>query len=189
MTFAEKLKDIRTRFGLTQEKFAEIIDVSEEDIIKWENSEKLPEKSTIQELSNVFGITSDCLLDSSNQLPELSIRKSLNKGSYKNKISSYEEILKKYYSLPWEVYNLSVGKKMTKLEAVLDLFVEGDYSLIKNVSDLSPCYLVKKDKLKLLVHIKDWILEVTILPDDINEKRFTYGKNKFVNCGRLNLKK
>lgn len=53
-------------------------------------------------------------------------------------------MLKEYYSEPWEIYVLSVSKKLNIIEKVLDLFTGVDYNLIKDVSDLSPYYLVKK---------------------------------------------
>lgn len=78
-------------------------------------------------------------------------------------------------------------KKMTKLEWVLDLFTWGVHADIDSISNLSPYYLVKKDNLKLLVNIKDWVLEVIELPSNTNDKKFSYGGNKFINCGKLKL--
>ena len=49
-------------------------------------------------------------------------------------------------------------------------------------------YLVKKDNLKLLVNVKNWTLEVIELPNNTNERKFVYGKNKFINCGKLKMK-
>lgn len=86
------------------------------------------------------------------------------------------------------VYNLVRRKKMTKLEWLLDLFTWGIHDDIDGISDLSPYYLVKKDNLKLLVNIKDWVLEVVELPSNTNDKKFSYGGNYFINCGKLKLK-
>jgi len=40
---------------------------------------------------------------------------------------------------------------------------------------------------KLLVNIKKWVLTAVELPSDTNEKKFTYGKDAFVNTGKLKL--
>lgn len=189
MTLGEKLKEIRKRLGLSQEELAEILNVSRQAITKWENDGGLPDISNLQELSRVFGVTVDSLLKEEKDLPVLSLKKELDREKYHNKISSYESILKEYYPEPWDIYVLSVSKKMGIIESILDLFTDGDYYLIKNVSDLSPYYLVKKDNVKLLVNIKDWVLEVYELPGSINEKKFSYGQNKFKNCGKLKLSK
>jgi transcriptional regulator with XRE-family HTH domain len=180
MTLGQKLKEIRKRFGLSQEALAEIMNVSRQAITKWENDGGLPDVSNLQALSKVFGITVDYLLNDENNLPALSMKKKLDKEKYKNKISSYEEILKEYYANPWEIYVLTRGKKMTKSEALFDFIVgSGTVELADALNDMSPYYLVKKDNLKLLVNIKDWILEAVELPIDTDEKKFEYGKNKF----------
>lgn len=125
MTLGQKLKEIRKKFGLSQEQLAEIMNVSRQAITKWENDRGTPDVSNLQELSKIFGITVDYLLNNENQLPALSMRKVLDRDKYKNKISSYSMILKEYYAEPYEVYNLVRRKKMTKLEWILDLFTWG----------------------------------------------------------------
>lgn len=190
MTLGQKLKEIRKRFGLSQEQLAEIMDVSRQAITKWENDGGLPEVRNLQELSKVFGITVDYLLNDENQLPTLSMKKQLDKNRYKSKISSYEEILKEYYAEPWEVYILTREKRMKKLEGIFDFIIgAGTVELADALNDMSPYYLVIKDNLKLLVNIKDWTLEVVELPHNTNEKKFSYGQNKFVNRGKLKFKK
>ena len=63
MTLGQKLKEIRKRFGLSQEQLAEIMNVSRQAITKWESDLGLPDVSNLQELSKVFGITVDYLLN------------------------------------------------------------------------------------------------------------------------------
>ena len=188
MTLGQKLKEIRKRFGLSQEQLAEIMNVSRQAITKWENNRGLPDVSNLQELSKVFGITVDYLLNDNNQLPALSMKKELKKEKYKSKLSMYQEVLKEYYPEPWEVYGLRREKKMNIVENIIDFFVDiMPITLADITSDISPYYLIKKDSLKLLVNINDYVLEVTQLPSNINDKKFIYGKNKFINCGKLNI--
>lgn len=188
MTLGQKLKEIRKKFGLSQEQLAEIMNVSRQAITKWENDGGIPDISNLQELSKVFGITVDYLLNDENQLPALSMTKELDKDKYNGKISSYSIILKEYYPEPWEVYSLIRDKKMSKLEATFDFIIgAGTVGLADALNDLSPFYLVVKDNLKMLVNIKDWILRVYELPSDTNVKKFVYGKNKFKMCCKVNL--
>lgn len=77
MTLGQKLKEIRKRFGLSQEQLAEIINVSRQSITKWESDNGLPDVSNLQELSKVFGVTVDYLLNGENQLPALTMRRNL----------------------------------------------------------------------------------------------------------------
>lgn len=188
MTLGEKLKSIRKKFGLSQEGLAGLLNVSRQAITKWETDAGIPDISNLQEISKIFGLTVDYLLNEESMLPALSMRKELDKNKYKNKISSYPLILKEYYDEPYEIYNLVRRKKMTKLEWILDLFTWGIHDDIDGISDLSPYYLVQKDNLNFLVNIKNWVLEVVELPSNTNKRKFTYKNNTFINCGKLKLK-
>ena len=187
MTFGQKLKEIRSRFNISQEKMASLINVSRQAITKWESDLGMPDISNIETISKTFNVSIDKLL-SEEDLPMLVYQKELDKTKYKNKVDAYNKIFKEYYSLPWEIYVLSMSKKLNIIEKVLDLFTGGDYNLIKDVSDLSPYYLVKKDNTSLLVNIKNWTLFVVELPTNTNNKKFSYKENKFINCGRLKLR-
>ena len=192
MTFGEKLKEIRKRFGLTQEKLSGLINVSRQAITKWENDEGLPDITNLQELSKLFGITIDYLLDKDNNLPALTLRKELDKDKYKSKLSMYDEVLKEYFDESYEIYNLSRSKKMNILENLIDTFIVpeiGPVSTADALSDLSPYYLVKKDNLKFLVNIKNYVLEIIELPNNTSDKKIIYNRNIFRNCGRLNLRR
>ena len=195
MTLGEKLKEIRKRFCLSQEQLAEVMNVSRQAITKWENDGGMPDVSNLQELSKVFGLTVDYLLNDDNQLPALVMRKELDQSKYKSKFDSYYEILKEYYPEPYEVYVLSRSKNMNFFERIIDFCVGGSSPAMifpvetaDVLSDLSPYYLVMKDNMKFLVNIKNWILEVIELPNNTSCKKFVYGKNKFKNCGKLKLK-
>ena len=196
MTLGQKLKQIRKKFGLSQEQLAEIMNVSRQAITKWETDTGMPDVGNLQELSKVFGLTVDYLLNDQNHLPSLTMKKNLDKNKYQNKLNSYAEILKDHYAEPYEIYVLTREKKMNFIEFLIDLFVgSSSPAMIYPIetadllSDLSPYYLVTKDNLKLLVNIKNWVLEVVELPSNTNNKKFVYQKNRFRNCGRLNLNK
>ena len=179
MTLGQKLKEIRKKIGLSQEQLAEIMNVSRQAITKWENDRGVPDISNLQELSKVFGITIDYLLDEKNELPLLSIRKKIDKEKYPNKLKMYEEVLKEYFPEPAEIYSLIRSKKLSILEWIIELFVAPDIGPVTTadmVSDTSPYYLVKKENVKLLVNIKDYVIESVYLPVNTNEKHFTYKK-------------
>ena len=180
MTLGQKLKEIRKKFGLSQEQLAEIINVSRQAITKWETDAGLPDTENLKELSRIFEISINYLLDNNNELPLLVMKKKLDKDNYKNKISSYEEVLKEYYPAPWKIYILTREKKMSKLEGIFDFIIgAGTIDVADALNDMSPYYLAIKDNIKLLVNIKDWVLEVKELNPDINEKKFIVDKNIF----------
>lgn len=184
MTLGQKLKEVRKRFGLSQEALASIMNVSRQAITKWENDDGMPDISNLQELSKVFSLSVDYLLDNDNNLPALSICKDLDKDKYGNKIKSYKVILDEYFK-EWDIYVLSVTRKLNFFEEIFNLFSGGDYFLMHDASDLSPFYLAVKDDIKLLINIKDWCMKVYELPSSTNTKKFVYDDRKFLNCGRL----
>ena len=191
MTLGQKLKEIRKRFGLSQESLAEIMNVSRQAITKWESDEGLPDVSNLQELSKVFNLTVDYLLDNDNSLPALSMKKELDKDKYEMNGKCYKQILQDYYTEPWEIYELLRSKKHSKLAWIVNDWVvcAGAMETVDALNDITPYYLIKKDGLKLLVNIHDYILEVIELPENTNDKKFVYGKNKFKQFKKLELTK
>ena len=62
MTFAQKLKEMRTRAGMSQEKLAERVGVSRQAITKWETDKGAPDMDNLMALSDLFGVSVDELL-------------------------------------------------------------------------------------------------------------------------------
>ena len=191
MTLGQKLKEIRKRFGLSQESLAEIMNVSRQAITKWESDEGLPDVSNLQELSKVFNLTVDYLLDNDNSLPALSMKKELDKDKYEMTGKGYKQILKDYYTEPWVIYELLRSENKGKLASIVSDWIIGAGAMetVDVLNDTTPYYLIKKDGLKLLVNIHDYILEVIELPENTNDKKFVYGKNKFKQFKKLELTK
>ena len=66
-TFGERLKRLRKKSGLTQEKLAEILNVSFMTIRRWEWGKNIPRVDDIKELAAALNVTEDELL---NGVPE-----------------------------------------------------------------------------------------------------------------------
>lgn len=91
MNFNEKLIELRKKNGLSQEELGSKLNVSRQAITKWETDAGLPDTENLKELSRIFEVSIDYLLDNNNELPLLVMKKKLDKDNYKNKISSYLE--------------------------------------------------------------------------------------------------
>ncbi len=63
MKLPEKIFDLRKRQGLSQEALAEKLHVSRQTVSRWETGSALPDAGNIVQLSRLFGITADELLD------------------------------------------------------------------------------------------------------------------------------
>jgi len=57
-----RIQALRTRNGLSQESLAEHLDVSRQSVSKWELEQALPDAEKIVQLSHLFGVTTDALL-------------------------------------------------------------------------------------------------------------------------------
>lgn len=75
MKFSDKLLCLRKKAGLSQEELAEKLDVSRQAISRWEMGTAIPDSPNIKQLSKLFNVTADYLLNddyqSDNDLPKL----------------------------------------------------------------------------------------------------------------------
>ena len=65
----KNLKKLRTDAGLSQQKLAEIIGVSQQSVNKYENHSAEPDITTIIRLAEIFNTTTDYLLGFSDNNP------------------------------------------------------------------------------------------------------------------------
>lgn len=63
MTFGEKIQKLRKEAGLSQEEFADRLDVSRQAVSKWERDSGYPETEKIVKMSRMFGVSVDYLLN------------------------------------------------------------------------------------------------------------------------------
>ena len=63
MELSEKILTLRRARGLSQEALAEQLQVSRQAVSRWENGTALPDASNILQLSKLFGVSADYLLN------------------------------------------------------------------------------------------------------------------------------
>lgn len=63
MTFGEKLQSLRKQSGLSQEQLASQLTISRQAISKWELDSSLPDTENIIQLSKLFNVSIDYLLN------------------------------------------------------------------------------------------------------------------------------
>lgn len=63
MTLGEKIKYLRQKNDVTQEKLAEYLNITYQSVSKWENNNALPDISLVVPLANFFGVSIDELFD------------------------------------------------------------------------------------------------------------------------------
>lgn len=62
MIFADKLIRLRKKSGMSQEEFAEKMNVSRQSVSKWEGAQSVPDLERILKIADMFGVTTDYLL-------------------------------------------------------------------------------------------------------------------------------
>lgn len=80
--FAEKLKELRKNYNLTQQELGEILCVSRSAVAKWEQGKGVPSKQTIKDICETFKISKKDLFnedDVENVIGNLDIEKKRNK--------------------------------------------------------------------------------------------------------------
>ncbi len=79
MTIGQKIIQLRTNLGISQEKLADMINVSRQSVSKWEMDQSLPQIDKILQLADIFKVSCDELLRDSIAL------KGIEKPALKNK--------------------------------------------------------------------------------------------------------
>ncbi len=62
MKLAEKIYQERRKLGLSQEQFAERMDISRQAVSKWESGQSMPDLDKVVAMSQIFGVSTDYLL-------------------------------------------------------------------------------------------------------------------------------
>lgn len=62
MTFGQRLYELRKNKNISQEEFAELLDVSRQSISKWENDKAYPEMTRLLFMSDYFNVSLDYLM-------------------------------------------------------------------------------------------------------------------------------
>lgn len=73
MTLGEKISELRKRAGFSQEKLAELLDVSRQAVTKWESGKGNPDTENLIRLSEIFGVSLDELCGKEAEKPKAKI--------------------------------------------------------------------------------------------------------------------
>lgn len=79
MAFANIIKELRLKAGMTQDELGETLGITSQAISRWENGVATPDVPTITRLAYMFRVTSDYLLDIDSAHAELEIDEALKK--------------------------------------------------------------------------------------------------------------
>ena len=114
MTIGEKIKSLRQKNNVTQEKLAEYLNISYQSVSKWENNNAMPDISLVVPLANFFGISTDELFDRNVDLQETDVENYCQKnlelshmGLISERITLWRDAVQKYPKNPECLINLA----------------------------------------------------------------------------------
>lgn len=110
MEIGSKLKNVRTKIGMTQEKVAEEIGVSRQTISNWENNKSFPDIMSVIHLSNLYSVSLDELLKEDEKMMEY-LQESTNKVKSRQRLTKLIEIIS--YLLVWAISLIVFQKEVT----------------------------------------------------------------------------
>ena len=120
MNFAEKLLELRTRYGYSQEGLAEKLGVSRQAVSKWELGTTLPETDKVIAISNFFGVSTDYLL---------------KKSARTNSMESLDRVILKFLSSAQDLENVSKELVAIRADGEIDENEEERMDMILNRLD------------------------------------------------------
>lgn len=183
MSIGQKLKDARKNAGLSQEQLAEKLCVSRQAITKWESDKGIPDVENLQNISKLFDVSIDSLLDDSEAFPSGIIKESINledypkEGKFKSK---YDAVVKAKYPDAHSIMPLVRKKKLSTVEKALDFLIQpGVYHVADSINDMSAYYLVEKGSKQYLVNVTKDFIESRELARHFTGRGQTIGNNYF----------
>lgn len=183
MSIGEKLKECRKKAGLSQEQLAEKLCVSRQAITKWESNRGMPDIANIKNISKLFGVSIDYLLDDGETILNNAIKESINIEDYKKAgkyRSKYEAAVRAKYPQATIIYPLIRYKKLSFVENIIDFIVQpGVLQLADSLNNMSRYYLVELQQKQLLVNVTKEFIESRELNCKFTEKKIVIGNTLF----------
>lgn len=183
MSLGEKIRDCRKKAGLSQEQLAEKLCVSRQAITKWEADRGMPDVGNLQNISKLFGISVDYLLDDGEDIAQSVIKESIDIHQYKKDgkcRSKYDAVVKAKYPDADVIFALVREKKLSVIENVIDFITaSGVLKAADALNDTSAWYLVEIKYKQLLVNVTKEFIESREINCHFTERKRVIGNNIF----------
>lgn len=111
--FPQRVKELRKRNNLTQEKFGKIMNVSYQTVGSWERGERQPSYETAKKIADYFEVSTDYLLGKS--VPEWASDKD---------VIDLEEMLNSNVNMAYGGENLTEDEKQRVKDILTGIFWE-----------------------------------------------------------------
>lgn len=189
MTFGEKLKDARKEAGLSQEQFAEKMNVSRSAVAKWETDKGMPDVNNLKVMAQLLNVSVDYLLDEDEKISFNEIKEAINLNDY-NKSgkcrNSRDAACVAKNEDATAIYTLFKKKKMSKAEWLVDFIVQpGVVEVIDQLNTNASFYLVYKSDKQYLVKVTNDFIVTNELAEKVNVDKFVIGNHQYKKAYQL----
>lgn len=185
MGIENKIKELRKKFGLTQESLAEKLCVSRQAIAKWESGNGVPDTDNLKALSKLFEISIDTLLDNESEIPLTILHQEIKRADFgKNILEQNINIINKNYDDSWSIYGLYWNNKLFSAEAVAEALTFSISELPNDINRVNDTYfLALKENYKQIIKISKNSIDIKALKSNINIKKFNIKNRTYYNLG------
>lgn len=193
-TTADRIRECRTKAGLSQAELSNRLSVSRQAVSKWESGAGLPDVENLKTMAKLFDVSVDHLLvDDSATNQGVTMRQPIELASYepftvpgKKMGSRAHAAVLAAYPQATEVWALSRGRKNTRgqeaLEWVVGLLTDAPFGIFgaaDALDDHDARYLVDSAHRQLLVSVSAHEITSVELGERITAKKFTIGHDVF----------
>lgn len=183
MSFGEKLKKARKEAGLSQEQFAEKMNVSRSAVAKWETDKGMPDVNNLKVMAQLLNVSVDYLLEDNEKISFNEIKEAINLEEFKKSGKCRDKkdavCLAKNADAA-AIYALQRAKKMSKSEWLIDFIVQpGVVDVLDQLSEIASFYLVEKNGKQFLVKVTSDFIISSELADKVEVKKFVIGNHQY----------
>lgn len=183
MTLGQRIKDARTKAGLTQVRLAEQLHVSRQAVSKWEADRGLPDIENLRTLARLFGVSVDDLLVDLPLRPQpYTERLDLTTFEKPAKLGPRADtVVLERFPQATRIWHLGRLKLLTPIQKLFDIFVlsPGTLELGDALGNRDHCYLIEQEGSDLLVTISQDRLTCEPLMGRFEGTEFVIGNHRY----------
>lgn len=179
MSLGAKIKDGRSRAGLTQQQLAEKVHVSRQAVSKWESDRGVPDVVNLQALAALFDTTVDALLADDLGEGTTSLVEGIDARSFEVRRPArhrFDAVVRAHFPGAEIVQPLTRTKKLSGWKWWLDLITfPGAFDVAGQLDDRAGFFLVEEGDGRWLVKVSDTRLVRTALSEPFAGRRLVIG--------------
>ncbi len=131
MTIGEQIQNLRIQKGLTQERLAEMLEVSRQSVSKWELGQAVPDVDKIIRMSELFNVSTDTLLLRNTENEQVG-KNPLHLGSIYLIVKDFEKSVEFYEKF----LNVKVGDRCRSGNRFVEFYFDNKCLSLMNESNL-----------------------------------------------------